>query len=86
MKCLERDIERQDAEMAQFTRAMQAASENRDGARIAEVSQAMHACQKDIDRLFDALDRATREHEGLSAGFDRELSELEALYNGIEGK
>jgi aspartyl-tRNA synthetase len=38
----------------------------------------MHACQKDIDRLFDALDRATREHEGLSAGFDRELKAIEA--------
>ncbi|MCK7506213.1 MAG: hypothetical protein MZV70_20505 [Desulfobacterales bacterium] len=45
--------------------------------RIAEISQAMHACQKEIDRLFDALDRATREHEGLErrlrpgAGRDR---------------
>jgi ATP-binding cassette subfamily F protein 3 len=86
MRRLERDIERQDAEMARFTHAMQAASENRDGARIAEVSQAMHACQKDIDRLFDALDRATREHEGLSAGFDLELAEIEALDKGIDGK
>jgi ATP-binding cassette subfamily F protein 3 len=76
MKGLERDIERQDVELARLTQAMQAASENRDGARIAEVSQAMHACQKEIDRLFDALDRATRDHEGLSAGFDRELEEL----------
>jgi ATP-binding cassette subfamily F protein 3 len=86
MRRLERDIERQDAEMARFTHAMQAASENRDGARIAEVSQAMHACQKDIDRLFDALDRATREHEGLSAGFDRELAEIEAIDKGMDGK
>ncbi|HSM90588.1 MAG TPA: hypothetical protein VLT56_11265, partial [Desulfobacterales bacterium] len=78
MRRLERDIERQDAEMARLTQAMQAASENRDGSRIAEVSQVMHACQKEIDRLFDALDRATREHERLSAGFDRELAETEA--------
>ena len=78
MRRLERDIERQDAEMARLTQAMQAASENRDGSRIAEVSQVMHACQKEIDRLFDALDRATREHERLSAGFDRELTETEA--------
>jgi ATP-binding cassette subfamily F protein 3 len=76
MKRLERDIERQDAEMAKFIRAMQAASENRNGAEIAEISQALHACQKEIDRLFDALDRATREHERLGAGFDRELAEL----------
>jgi ATP-binding cassette, subfamily F, member 3 len=76
MKRIERDIERHDAELARLAQAMQAASESRDGARIAEVSQGMHACQKEIDRLFDALDRATREHEGLSAGFDRELEEL----------
>jgi ATP-binding cassette subfamily F protein 3 len=86
MKRLERDIERQDAEMAKLAQAMQAASENRDGTRIAEISQAMHACQKDIDRLFDALDRATREHEGLSANFDRELAELEVMGNGIDGR
>jgi ATP-binding cassette subfamily F protein 3 len=86
MKRLERDIERRDAEMAQLTQAMQAASENRDGTRIAEVSQAMHACQKDIDRLFDALDRTTRDHDGLRAGFDRELSETDAKAAEMEVK
>jgi ATP-binding cassette subfamily F protein 3 len=85
MKRLERDIERRDAEMAAHSQAMQAASESRDGARIAEVSQAMHASQKEIDRLFDELDRATREHEGLSADFDRELAEVEESATGIEG-
>ena len=85
MKRLERDIERRDVEMAAHSQAMQAASENRDGARIAEVSQAMHASQKEIDRLFDELDRATREHEGLSADFDRELAEVEESATGIEG-
>jgi ATP-binding cassette subfamily F protein 3 len=82
MKRLEHAIERQDAEMAQLTQAMQSASENRDGARIAEISQAIHVGQKEIDRLFDALDRATRDHEGQSAGFDRELAELERSING----
>ena len=77
MKRLERDIDRRDQEMSRLTRAMQAASENSDGVKIAEVAQAMHACQKEIDRLFDALDRATREHEGLSADFERELKEVE---------
>jgi len=86
MKRLERDIERRDAEMAQLAQAMQAASENRDGTRIAEVSQAMHACQKDIDRLFDALDRTTRDHDGLRAGFDRELSETDAKAAEMEVK
>jgi predicted nucleic acid-binding Zn-ribbon protein len=85
MKRLERDIEHRDAEMAAHSRDMQAASESRDGARIAELSQAMHACQKEIDRLFDELDRATREHEGLSAGYDREVAEVEASAKGIDG-
>ena len=77
MKRLERDIYRRDAEMAQLTQSMQMASEKGDGAKIAEVSQTMHACQKETDRLFDALDRATREHESLAVGFERELKEIE---------
>jgi ATP-binding cassette subfamily F protein 3 len=85
MKRLERDIERRDAEMAAHSRDMQTASESRDGGRIAELSQAMHACQKEIDQLFDELDRATREHEGLTASFDRELAELEASSGGTDG-
>jgi chromosome segregation ATPase len=44
----------------------------------------MHACQKEIDRLFDALDRATREHEALSAGFEQELAEIEAASAALE--
>jgi len=85
MKRLERDIDRRDAEMAKLTQSMQSASENSDGAKIAEISQAMHACQKETDRLFDALDRATREHEGLSAGFDRELKDMEEKADELEG-
>ncbi|MGE5257706.1 MAG: ATP-binding cassette domain-containing protein [Hyphomicrobiales bacterium] len=79
MKQLERGIEEQDGKMAQLTRAMQAASEGRDGAKIAAISQSIHVCQKEIDRLFDALDRATRNHEDLDAGFDRELAEVDRL-------
>ncbi len=77
MKRLERDIERKDTEMARLVQAMQRESENRDGGKIAEISQSIHNCQKEIDRLFDALDRATREHEGLSAGFEREMGEID---------
>jgi hypothetical protein len=72
--------------MASLTQAMQTASENRDGARIAEISQSIHAGQKAIDRLFDALDQATREHEERVAGFDRELKEIDAAAAGLEGK
>jgi ATP-binding cassette subfamily F protein 3 len=86
MQRLEREIERRDAETATLAQAMQAASENRDGAVIADIAQRLHAGQKEIDRLFDALDRATREHERLSAGFDRELADLEAQASGIDGK
>jgi ATP-binding cassette subfamily F protein 3 len=86
MKRLERDIERQDAEISKLAQAMQAASENRDGAAIADIAQRMHAGQKEADRIFDALDRVTREHESQSAGFERELAELEAETNGIDGK
>jgi len=86
MKQLERSIEEQDGEMAQLTRAMQAASESRNGAKIAAIAQSIHACQKEVDRLFDALDRATRAHEGLSAGFDRELAEADQRFAETESK
>jgi ATP-binding cassette subfamily F protein 3 len=82
MKGLEEEIERRDGELSGFTQAMQAASENRDGAKINEISQSIHACRQEIDRLFDALDRATREHENLNALFERELSELEDTNGG----
>ncbi len=78
MKRLEAEIERCDAALAELTREMQAASRLGDGPRIAAAAQAMHACRQKSDRLFDALDRVTREHERLGAGFDRELAELEA--------
>ena len=86
MRRLERDIEGRDVEMASLTQAMQTASENRDGARIAEISQSIHAGQKAIDRLFDALDRITRDHEEQVAGFDRELEEIDMAAAGLEGK
>jgi ATP-binding cassette, subfamily F, member 3 len=86
MRRLERDIEGRDGEMASLTQAMQTASENRDGARIAEISQSIHAGRKAIDRLFDALDRATRDHEERVAGFDRQLEEIDASAADLEGK
>jgi ATP-binding cassette subfamily F protein 3 len=81
---LEGEIERQDVEMNRLTRAMQIASENRDGIRIAEISQSIHICQMEIDRLFDALDKVTRDHEKLGNNFDRELAEIEKLSVGGE--
>jgi ATP-binding cassette subfamily F protein 3 len=86
MRRLERDIEGRDGEMTSLTQAMQAASENRDGARITEISQSIHAAQKAIDGLFDALDRATRDHEQQAAGFDRQLDEIDAAAAGLENK
>jgi len=85
MRRLERDIEGQDRDMARLTQAMQTASENRDGARIAEISQSIHAGRKAIDRLFDALDRATRDHEEQVAGFKRQIEEIDAAAVGLEG-
>lgn len=76
MRRLEGAIERQDAAMAELTAAMQQASERRDGARIAEIAQALHLCRVEVDRLFDALDRTTREHEALAAQFDAEMAAL----------
>ena len=77
MARLEREIEAVDVRIARLQREMQAASENRDGAKIAEISQALHACRSETDRAFDELDRVTRRHEQTGGGFDLELAELD---------
>ncbi len=79
MARLEALIEMQDVEMGRLTQAMQAATENRNGSRIAEIAQSIHICQTQIDSLFDALDKATRDHEQQRSAFDRELAQIETF-------
>jgi uncharacterized coiled-coil protein SlyX len=56
---------------------MQQAAQNQDGAKIAEVSQAIHICQQTIDRLFEQLEKLTRDLETRNAEFETRLNQLD---------
>jgi ATP-binding cassette subfamily F protein 3 len=55
---------------------MQLASQNQDGPRIVELSQAIHTCQSEIDRLFDVLETTTHEFDLQNAVFEDQLKQL----------
>jgi len=74
---IENTITAREAELDQLNRSMQKASEDQDGARIAELSRSIHACQAAIDELFKELEKVTNELELKNAEFDRELKELD---------
>jgi len=73
---LENDIESHEVELENLNNYMQLASQDQDGTRISELSQSIHACQSNIDKLFDELETATDELDSQNAVFERELQLL----------
>ena len=57
--------------------SMQQATQAQNGAQIAEISQAIHACQQAIDHLFEKLDDVTRELGTRGAEFESRLQQLD---------
>jgi ATP-binding cassette subfamily F protein 3 len=74
---IEDRLERQEAELNRLNLSMQQAAQDQNGPRIAEISQALHACQQTIDLLFAELEALTRELETRSAEFKKRLGRLE---------
>jgi ATP-binding cassette subfamily F protein 3 len=75
---LENDIESHEVELENLNNYMQLASQDQDGTRISELSQSIHACQSNIDKLFDELETATDELDSQNAVFERELRQLDS--------
>ena len=75
---LENDIENREAELDRLNPAMQLASQNQDGPKIVELSQAIHSCQTAIDELFDKLEKTTGEFDRQNAVFEEELRQLDS--------
>ena len=75
---VERQMENEEAELARLNRSMQQAAQDQDGARISEISQALHSCQQTIDRLFDELEALIRKLENRNAEFETRLSRLDS--------
>ncbi len=77
----ESDIEKHEKILDELYTAMQAASQARDGARIAELSQSIHKCRSSIDRLFDELEKFTGAFEKQRALFEKKFQQLESDMN-----
>ncbi len=75
---LENDIESRETELNRLNPAMQLASQNQDGPKIVELSQAIHICQTAIDELFDKLEQITAEFDRRNAVFEEELRQLDS--------
>jgi ATP-binding cassette subfamily F protein 3 len=74
---VETEIATREKELAQLSRDMQDAAQTNNGARIAKLSQTIHACQHAIELLFDELERLTETLEQKRAAFEKDLSALE---------
>ena len=74
---LEYDIETRETELNHLNESMQQASQNKDGPRIVELSQAIHTCQSAIDQLFDELETITDAFDLQNSIFDDQLKQLE---------
>lgn len=73
----EREIEEREKRMGELNEAMQEATLSGDGKKIAELSQSIHACEADIEKLFDDLESLTEELETKKAGFEKMLDAQE---------
>lgn len=68
----EEAIKRHEETLDKLNNDMLEASQKQDGTKIAELSQSIHRCQKDIDRNFDQLESLTESLEKRTAEFEKE--------------
>jgi uncharacterized coiled-coil protein SlyX len=77
-------MEKEEAELGRLNLSMQQAAQDQNGSRITEISQALHASQQTIDRLYEELDELTRNLETRNAEFEIRLNKLDtetSLFN-----
>jgi len=74
----ENTIVKHEKRIDELTAAMQAASQARDGDKIAALSQSIHSSRSVIDKLFDELEQSTTAFEQKKAVFEKKLEEIES--------
>ena len=74
---LENDIDANEKRLDHLTREMQAETAKGNGDRIAELSQAIHACQSAIDRLFEDLEARSEDFESRKRAVDANLADID---------
>ncbi|MEN8751148.1 MAG: ABC-F family ATP-binding cassette domain-containing protein [Desulfobacterales bacterium] len=75
---VENEIDANEKRLDALTKDMQSASQTGDGTRIAELSQAIHACRTAIDRLFEDLERQSEVLDEQKRAFDEKMDTIEA--------
>lgn len=74
----ENDIEKHEKALDELNAAMQAASQAQDGVKIAQLSQSIHRCRSEIDRLFDELVEQTNVLDKQKTVFENKMEQLES--------
>jgi ATP-binding cassette subfamily F protein 3 len=75
---IEDKIDAAERQLNQLNASMQTASMANDGAKIADISRTIHACQTKIEGLFDELESATVAYENVKASFAGRMAAFEA--------
>ncbi len=75
---VENRMEKEEAELGRLNLSMQQAAQDQDGSRITEISQALHACQQTIDRLFAELEKLIRDLDARNTEFETRLNQLDS--------
>ncbi len=74
---IEKGVEAHDASLRELNAALVKASEEREGAKVVEVSKAMHRAKKTIDGLLEELEKLTEEHQTRQAEYDARMRKLD---------
>jgi ATP-binding cassette subfamily F protein 3 len=77
---VENEIDANEKRLDALTKDMQSASQTGDGTRIAELSQAIHACRTAIDRLFEDLERQSEVLDEQKRALDEKMDAIEAQW------
>jgi ATP-binding cassette subfamily F protein 3 len=79
LSAIETEIEHHETQIANFSDAMMAATQENDGSRIVKLSQEIHHSQQLIECLFGELETLTTSHEAGKKLFDQQLAEIETI-------
>jgi ATP-binding cassette subfamily F protein 3 len=74
----ENDIEKHEKTLDELNATIQAVSQAKDGAKIAPLSQSIHRCRLEIDRLFDELEEQTNVLDKQKAVYENKMEQLES--------
>ncbi|MGZ5480178.1 MAG: ATP-binding cassette domain-containing protein, partial [Candidatus Aminicenantales bacterium] len=74
---IEKSVETNDAALRELNGQLVKASQDRNGAKVVEVSKTMHQTKKTMDGLLEELEKITAEYEDKTAGYDSGMRKLD---------